>query len=110
MDGWIGPDTLAAVGKLDTTHAVAMAGKLSTTAAQAVQGALGVKVDGQVGRQTLLALTGHPRGATLALCGALYDAQAGYYRTRAPALVLEFGHGWQLRCGRRLAAAVKLVA
>ena len=82
-------------------------GRLDAEPENEVHGALVVRADGMVGRVTLQALTAHPRGAVLALCGALHDAQPVYYR------VLDgfgrFGGGWTARVGRRLKAAVGIV-
>ena len=99
-DGWIGPQTLAAVAK-GLPPALS---KASARAAMAVQAHLGVPADGVVGPVTLAAVKRAP--TSIPLLAALADAQLAYYRSLG--LFPVYGNGWTNRVWARLDAALKL--
>ncbi len=101
-DGWIGPQTLAAVAKGGT---LTQLGTLSATAAKALQGYLGVTADGDVGPKTIAAAQVRP-DRTFIFCAALADAQLSYYQSLSTFPL--YGHGWTNRVWARLDAALKL--
>ncbi len=100
VDGWIGCETLAALGKVDAGH---LALRMLPAGIQLLQVAAGLHLDGKVGPATMAAMKAHP-AATL-VC-ALRDAQDSYYRA-LPGYAHD-GRGWEARLGRRGMLAVTL--
>ncbi len=101
-DGWIGPQTLAAVAKGGT---LTQLGKLSTASAIKVQRWLGVTADGDIGPRTIAAAQARP-DRTFIFCAALADAQLSYYQSLSTFPL--YGHGWTNRVWARLDAALAL--
>jgi lysozyme family protein len=102
VDGWIGPETAAAVAKGGT---LTQLGKLSVSAAAHVQTYLGVVADGDVGPITIAAAQARA-DRTFIFCAALADSQLAYYQSLAG--WGDYGHGWTARVWARLDAALKL--
>jgi lysozyme family protein len=102
VDGWIGPQTLAAVARGGT---LTQLGKLSTASAIKLQRWLGVTADGDVGPKTIAAAQAR-QDRTFIFCAALADAQMAYYQSLSTFPL--YGHGWTSRVWARLDAALAL--
>ncbi len=100
VDGWIGAETLAALGRVDAGH---LALRMLPGGIALFQAAAGLHADGKIGPLTMGAMKAHPV-ATL-VC-ALHDAQDSYYRA-LPGYAHD-GRGWEARLGRRGALAMSL--
>lgn len=103
QDGWIGPDTRAALGTVEQRNLINL---LDANGVHGLQQALGLATDGVIGPQTQTAISRHPNGTLLLLITALTSAQCSYYRSIGGFSV--FGNGWLARTNRRQMAAYKL--
>ncbi len=102
-DGWIGPETLAAVARIDAGGLALRLQRGAGGGVAALQGGLGLRQDGVMGPITLTAAKAHRDAVIVA---ALFDQQATFYR--ACDNFPTYGRGWLARAGRRAAAAMAL--
>lgn len=103
IDGWIGPETLAAIS---TANPAALLDQCDANAVHGLQQALGVKTDGVIGPQTQKAIASHPAQIPLLVVTALNARQSAYYRSLPD--YREFGAGWLNRVNARQMAAYGL--
>lgn len=102
-DGWIGPETVAAIVRLDPGGTALRLQRGPQAGVGVLQAALGLRQDGEMGRVTLDAAKAH-RGAVLV--AALFDQHVTYYRACRD--FPTFGKGWLARAHRRAQAGMRL--
>jgi len=103
LDGWSGPQTIAA---LQSFNPFSYLRKLSAQSLMAAQAHVGVTADGKLGPVTIGAVQAWPERTFLTCC-LLADAQLADYEGDAG--WARYGHGWSNRVSARLQAALALI-